>query len=57
MEALVRPKGMTFHSKDPLSCVEHGLPFISFGNVDQMVCMAKINLSIDLSLARGVEEI
>ena len=41
----------------PISCVECGLPFISFSNADQMVHMVKINLSIDLSLARGVEEI
>ena len=28
----------------PISHVECGLPFITFGNADQMVCVAEINL-------------
>ena len=41
----------------PMPCEKHGLPFISFHNADQMVHVAKINLCVDLSLARRVEEI
>ncbi|KIM62628.1 hypothetical protein SCLCIDRAFT_119198, partial [Scleroderma citrinum Foug A] len=37
--------------------VEHGFPFITFGNADQVVRMAEINLRVDLGLARGIEEI
>ncbi|KIM67511.1 hypothetical protein SCLCIDRAFT_107914, partial [Scleroderma citrinum Foug A] len=37
--------------------VECGFPFITFCNVDQMVCVAEINLRINLGLTRGVEEV
>ena len=50
-------KGHDVPFEGPILCVECSLPFISLGNVDQIVCVAKINLTIDLSLARGVEEI
>ena len=50
-------KGHDIPFEGPISHAECGLPFISSSNADQMVCMAKINLSIDLSLARGVKEI
>ena len=50
-------KGHDIPFEGPILHAEHGLPFISFSNADQMVHMAKINLSVDLSLARGVEEI
>ncbi|KIM66530.1 hypothetical protein SCLCIDRAFT_110598, partial [Scleroderma citrinum Foug A] len=34
-----------------------GLPFITFCNADQVVCMAEINLRVDLGLARGIKEV
>ncbi|KIM55473.1 hypothetical protein SCLCIDRAFT_134567 [Scleroderma citrinum Foug A] len=37
--------------------VEHGFPFITFCNADQVVCMVEIDLRVDLGLARGIEEV
>ncbi|KIM51287.1 hypothetical protein SCLCIDRAFT_143604, partial [Scleroderma citrinum Foug A] len=36
---------------------EHSFPFITFCNADQVVCVAEINLRVDLGLARGIEEV
>ncbi|KIM56843.1 hypothetical protein SCLCIDRAFT_131664, partial [Scleroderma citrinum Foug A] len=41
----------------PIPHAEHGFPFITFCNVDQVVCMVEINLRVDLGLARGIEEV
>ncbi|KIM67819.1 hypothetical protein SCLCIDRAFT_106902, partial [Scleroderma citrinum Foug A] len=43
--------------KGPISHVECGFPFITFGNADQVVRVAQINLRVDLGLARGIKEI
>ncbi|KIM67427.1 hypothetical protein SCLCIDRAFT_107934, partial [Scleroderma citrinum Foug A] len=37
--------------------VEHGFPFITFCNADQVVHVVEINLRVDLGLARGIEEV
>ncbi|KIM58050.1 hypothetical protein SCLCIDRAFT_129180 [Scleroderma citrinum Foug A] len=37
--------------------VERGFPFITFCSVDQVVCVAEINLRVDLGLARGIKEV
>ena len=37
--------------------MERSFPFITFSNVDQVVCVAEINLRVDLGLARGIQEI
>ena len=50
-------KGHDIPFKGPILRVECGLPFISFGNADQMVRVVKINLRVDLGLARGIEEV
>ena len=36
---------------------EGGFPLIALGDANQMVCMPKIDFSIDLRLTRGVKEV
>ncbi|KIM53887.1 hypothetical protein SCLCIDRAFT_137927, partial [Scleroderma citrinum Foug A] len=50
-------KGHDIPLKGPIPHAERGFPFITFCNVDQVVCMAEINLRVDLGLARGIEEV
>ena len=40
-----------------VASVEGGFPLVTLSNVNQMVCMPKINFSIDLCLTRGVKEV
>ena len=37
--------------------VEGGFPLITLGDANQMVCMPKIDFSIDFRLTRGVKEV
>lgn len=37
--------------------MERGLPFISSHNVDEVVGMPDVNLSVNLAMARRVEEV
>ena len=43
--------------KGPIPRAECGFPFITFCNADQVVCIAEINLRVDLGLARGIKEV
>ena len=40
-----------------IASVEGSFPLIALGNVNQMVCMSKIDFSIDLHLTWGVKEV
>ena len=55
--SICQAEGHDIPLEGTISCAEHGFPFITFGNVDQVVCMAEINLRVDLGLARGIKEI
>ena len=37
--------------------LEGGFPFVSFGNVDQMVCMSEVNLGVNMSLVGRIQEV
>ena len=55
--SICQAKGHDIPLEGTISRVEHSFPFITFSNVDQVVCVAEINLRVDLGLARGIEEI
>ncbi|KIM67393.1 hypothetical protein SCLCIDRAFT_108217, partial [Scleroderma citrinum Foug A] len=40
-----------------VASAEGGFPLITLGDANQMVCMPKIDFSIDLHLTRGVKEV
>ena len=42
--SICQAKGHDIPLKGTIPCAEHGFPFITFCNADQMVCMAEINL-------------
>jgi hypothetical protein len=37
--------------------MEGGLPFISSGDADQMICMPEINLGVDPCNTQGIQEV
>ena len=55
--SICQAKGHDIPLEGPISRAECGFPFITFGNADQVVCMAQINLRVDLGLARGIKEV
>ena len=55
--SICQAKGHDIPLEGPIPRAEHGFPFITFCNADQVVCMAEINLRVDLGLARGIEEV
>ena len=55
--SICQAKGHDIPLEGPISRAECGFPFITFSNVDQVVCVAQINLRVDLGLARGIKEI
>ncbi|KIM64938.1 hypothetical protein SCLCIDRAFT_113957, partial [Scleroderma citrinum Foug A] len=54
--SICQAKGHDIPLEGPIPRAERGFPFITFCNVDQVVCMAEINLRVDLGLAREIEE-
>ncbi|KIM57758.1 hypothetical protein SCLCIDRAFT_129827, partial [Scleroderma citrinum Foug A] len=54
---ICQAKGHDIPLEGTIPCVEHSFLFIAFCNADQVVCMAEINLRVDLGLARGIEEV
>ena len=55
--SICQAEGHDIPLEGTISHAEHGFPFITFGNADQVVHVAQINLRVDLCLARGIEEI
>ncbi|KIM55585.1 hypothetical protein SCLCIDRAFT_134350 [Scleroderma citrinum Foug A] len=55
--SICQAKGHDIPLEGPIPCVEHGFPFITFCNADQVVHVVEINLRVDLGLARGIEEV
>ena len=55
--SICQAEGHDIPLEGPIPCVEHGFPFITFCNVDQVVHVVEINLRVDLGLARGIEEV
>ncbi|KIM60195.1 hypothetical protein SCLCIDRAFT_1184953, partial [Scleroderma citrinum Foug A] len=55
--SIYQAKGHDIPLKGTIPCAERGFPFITFCNADQVVCMAEINLRVDLGLARGIKEV
>ena len=55
--SICQAEGHDIPLEGPISCAKCGFPFITFGNADQVVRVAQINLRVDLGLARGIKEI
>jgi hypothetical protein len=45
------------HLEEPISGPEGSLPFVAFGNAYQVIGRTKVDLSVNLSLPRGIEEV
>ena len=52
--SICQAKGHDIPLEGTIPHAERGFPFITFCNADQVVCMAEINLRVDLGLARGI---
>ena len=52
--SICQAKGHHIPLEGTIPHAERGFPFITFCNADQVVCMAEINLRVDLGLARGI---
>ena len=55
--SICQAEGHDIPLKGTIPRAEHGFPFITFCNADQVVRVAEINLRVDLGLARGIEEV
>ena len=55
--SICQAEGHDIPLKGTIPHAERGFPFITFCNADQVVCVAEINLRVDLGLARGIEEV
>ena len=52
--SICQAKGHDIPLEGTIPHAERGFPFITFCNADQVVCVAEINLRVDLGLARGI---